>query len=92
MAVRTLWKRNYIFIFFKILITFFAIHVTNCTCERTLSKLSLIKTKIRCTMTQERLHGLLKTFLEQELAHNINVDKAIEQFKTLTPKERRMEL
>lgn len=69
-----------------------AILVTSCSCERTFSKLSIVKTKLRSTMKQERLDGLLTMFIEQELAYNINVDEVIETFKTLTPIERRMEL
>lgn len=52
-----------------------AIPVKVCTCERTFSKLSIVKTKLRSTMKQERLDGLLTMFIEQELAYNINVDK-----------------
>uniref|UniRef100_A0A2S2NXT3 Zinc finger MYM-type protein 1 n=1 Tax=Schizaphis graminum TaxID=13262 RepID=A0A2S2NXT3_SCHGA len=80
------------FNFFKALQIYMAIPVTSCTCERTFSKLSLVKTKLRSTMNQERLDGLLTMFIEQELAYNINVDEVIETFKTLTPIERRMEL
>jgi len=69
-----------------------AIPVTSCTCERTFSKLSLVKTKLRSTIKEERLDGLLTMFNEKELAYNINVDEVIETFKTLTPIERRMEL
>lgn len=80
------------FNFFKAFQIFMAILVTSCTCERTFSKLSIVKTKLRSTMKQERLDGLLTMFIEQELAYNINVDEVIETFKTLTPIERRMEL
>lgn len=31
-------------------------------------------------------------FIEQESAHNVNVDDVIVQFKTLTPKERSIKL
>lgn len=54
-----------------------------------------MRTKIRCTMTQECLDGLLEMFIDQELANNVNVEEVIDQFylfKILTPKERRMEL
>lgn len=81
--------------FFKILKTIIAIPVTNCTCERMFPKLKFMRTKIRCTMTQECLDGLLEMFIDQELANNINVEEVIDQFylfKILTPKERRMEL
>lgn len=61
--------------------------MTSCTCERTFSKLRIIKAKLRSsTMTQQRvLDGILTMLVEQVSAYNINVDKIIEQFKTLTP-------
>jgi len=74
---------------FKIFVT---IPVTSCSCERTFSKLSFIKTKLRSTMNQDRLDGLLTINIEQELARNINFDDVIEFFKVLKPYERRMNL
>ncbi|KAF0774066.1 zinc finger MYM-type protein 1-like [Aphis craccivora] len=71
---------------------FVTIPVTSCSCERAFSKLSLIKTKLRSTMHQDRLDGLLTMSIEQKLAYNINIDKVIEQFKILIPFERRMVL
>jgi hypothetical protein len=43
-------------------------------------------------MQQDRLDGLLTMFIEQKLAYSINVDDVIQQFKILTPSERRMVL
>ncbi|KAL4130853.1 hypothetical protein QTP88_008232 [Uroleucon formosanum] len=79
------------FNFFKALQIFIVIPVTSCICERTFSKLSIVKTKLCRTMKQELLDELLTIFIEQELAYNINVDEVIETFKTLPPIERRME-
>ncbi|XP_050059714.1 zinc finger MYM-type protein 1-like [Aphis gossypii] len=76
----------------KMLKIFVTIPVTSCSCERAFSKLSLIKTKLRSTMHQDRLDGLLTMSIEQELAYNINIDEVIEQFKILIPSERRMVL
>jgi hypothetical protein len=66
------------FNFFKALQIFMAIPVTSCNCERTFSKLIIIKTKLRNTMKQKRLDGLLTTFFKEKLAYNINGDEVIE--------------
>jgi len=76
----------------KALKTFMIIPVTSCACERSFSKLSIVKTKLRSTMTQDRLDGLLTIFIEQELAYNIKIDDVIDTFKNLIPVDRRMEL
>lgn len=52
-------RKTIYFNFFKALQIFMAIPVTSCTCKRTFSKLSIVKTKLRSTMKQERLNGLL---------------------------------
>lgn len=57
---------------------FVTIPMASCFCERTFSKLSLIKTKLRSTMHQDRLDGLLSTEIEQKLAYNIDIDDVIE--------------
>lgn len=86
--------RNVIFCnIFKAIKQFMVIPVTTCSCERSFSKLSIIKIKLRSTMLQERLDHLLTMFIEQELAYNVNLDEVIDTFKTLRPAiERRMEL
>ena len=76
---------------FKALKTFMVIPVTSCSCERSFSKLSVVKIKLRSTMTQGRLDSLLTIFIEQELAYNIKIDDVIDTFKNLTPVDRRME-
>jgi len=52
--------------------------VTSCSCERSFSKLSIVKTKLRSTMNQERLDALLYMFVEQEVTNSINYDEVIE--------------
>lgn len=75
---------------FKLFVT---IPVISCSCERTFSKLNLVKTKLRSTMGQERLDGLLNMFIEQEQAYNVDYEEVIDIFKTLDPiSKRRMEL
>jgi hypothetical protein len=43
-------------------------------------------------MSQERLEYLLMIFVEQEMATNLNFEDIIEEFKSLTPAIRRLEL
>lgn len=78
--------------FFKSIKSFVVIPVTSCSCERSFSKLSIVKSKLRSTMGQDRLDGLLTMFIEQDMAYNIDVDEVIEYFKINTPAKRRMEL
>ncbi|XP_060881326.1 uncharacterized protein LOC132952868 [Metopolophium dirhodum] len=44
--------------------------VTSCSVERTFSKLKLIKTKLRTTMSQDRLESLMKISCEQDIIIN----------------------
>ncbi|KAG8429796.1 hypothetical protein GDO86_019188 [Hymenochirus boettgeri] len=54
--------------------------VTVASGERSFSKLKLIKTYLRSTMTQERLVGLATISIEHELAHSLDLDEAIQAF------------
>jgi hypothetical protein len=69
--------------FYKILQLFTIIPVTSCTCERVFSKMTIMKSKLRSTMKQERLDSLLLLFTEQELTSGINLDSVIDEFNTL---------
>jgi hypothetical protein len=59
------------------------ISITSCTCERVFSKMTIMKSKLRSTMKQERLDSLLLLFTEQELTSGINLDSVIDEFNTL---------
>uniref|UniRef100_A0A8C5PM21 TTF-type domain-containing protein n=1 Tax=Leptobrachium leishanense TaxID=445787 RepID=A0A8C5PM21_9ANUR len=61
----------------RILLT---IPVTVATGERSFSKLKLIKTYLRSTMTQERLVGLATISIEHELAQTIDLKGAVSTF------------
>lgn len=54
------------------------------------SKMTIVKSKLRNTMKQERLDSLLLLFTEQELTSGINSDSVIDEFNTL--ENRRMNL
>ncbi|XP_022163424.1 uncharacterized protein LOC111028934, partial [Myzus persicae] len=65
----------------KLEIEFLVIPVTSCTCERSFSKLTLVKSKLRSTMKQERLNALMVLTVEQEMAVNVDADAVIDDFK-----------
>lgn len=77
----------------KVLKGFSIIPVTSVSCERAFSKLTHVKTKLRTTMTQERLGNLMLPYIEQTMAKNIDTKKLlIEEFKRMVPYERRLAL
>jgi len=75
---------------FKVLQEFTTIPVTSCSCERAFSKMAIVKNKLRSTMAQERLDALLTIFVEQEIAKSLDMEDIIDEFKTLTPIQRRL--
>ncbi|KAL4153862.1 hypothetical protein QTP88_001695 [Uroleucon formosanum] len=74
--------------FYNCLTYFVVIPVTSCGCERSFSKMSIVKTKLRSTMAQERLNALLFLFIEQEYVCNVNVESVIDDFKNVPTKRR----
>lgn len=43
-------------------------------------------------MAQERLDALLTIFIEQEISKSLDMEEIIDEFKTLTPIQRRLPL
>jgi hypothetical protein len=74
---------------FKVLQEFTTIPVTSCSCERTFSKMVVVKNKLRSTMAQERLDALLTIFVEQDIAKSLYMEEIIDEFKILTLIQRR---
>ncbi|XP_073362240.1 uncharacterized protein [Aegilops tauschii subsp. strangulata] len=74
-------KRSLIYpnavIAYRILLT---IPVTVASAERSFSKLKLLKSYLRSTMTQERLNGLATIALENDVLEKINYEDLIEDF------------
>jgi len=56
------------------------IPITSASAERSFSKLKLIKTYLRSTMSQERISGLAILAIEKEESEHLSYDKDIEDF------------
>ena len=54
--------------------------VSNCTGERSFSKMALIKNKLRSTMSDKRLSALELLSLESDMLDKIPLEHVIEQF------------
>lgn len=53
---------------------------TNCTSERSFSKLKLIKNRLRSSMTQDRLNSLSIISIESDLLRKISYSEIINEF------------
>jgi len=62
---------------YRVLLT---VPVTVASAERSFSKLKLIKTYLRSSMSQDRLNGLATLSIEKEMLKNIDVDVIINDF------------
>ncbi|KAI3687482.1 hypothetical protein L1987_81179 [Smallanthus sonchifolius] len=62
---------------YRIMLT---IPVTVASAERSFSKLKLLKSYLRSTMTQERLSGLAMIAIENEILESINCEEMIKEF------------
>ena len=69
---------------------FVTLPVTTASCERSFSKLAIVKNKLRSTMSQDRLQSLLMLFVESDLTNKIEFEPVIERFALM--KSRRMNL
>lgn len=59
---------------------YLTICVSVSSCERSFTKLKLIKTYLRSTMSQSRLSNLAILSIENELAHRISFEEVIDKF------------
>lgn len=70
---------------YRIMIT---VPVTSAECERTFSKLSLIKNKLRTTCGQERLEKLLFCTVERDIVQQVDVERIVDRFDALVDNRR----
>lgn len=69
---------------------FLSMMVSNCTGERSFSKLKLIKNEHRSTMLQERLNCLSLMSIESDVLLNIDFDDIIKEFSRKKARKRHM--
>ena len=67
----------------QVLQYFLTVCVSVATCERSFSKLRLIKKYLRSTMLQERLTSLAILSIERKVANSIDFDSVIDKFASL---------
>ena len=73
---------------YKLLTLFITLPVTVASAERSFSKLKLIKTYIRSTMSQERLHDLAILSIENKEAKKIDKTKLIIDFANVNARRK----
>ena len=61
-------------------VLFATLPVTVASAERSFSKLKIIKTYLRSTISQDRLDGLALLAIENECAKQMNIDDLIDRF------------
>lgn len=66
---------------YRIMLT---VPVTRAECERTFSKLALIKSKLRTTCGQQRLENLVLCSIEREILNEVDVEKVVDRFSALS--------
>ena len=62
------------------------IPVTTATCERSFSKLALIKNQLRSTMGQKRLEGLMILSVESDITECLSFEDVIKRFSVMAPR------
>ena len=80
---RLLLENNLETAFPNILITlriYLSLMISNCSGERSFSKLKLIKNQLPSCMTQKRLNSLTLLSIENDLLHNIDISSIINEF------------
>ena len=68
---------------YRVLLT---ILVTVASAERSFSKLKLLKSYLRSTMSQERLNGLALIAIENDILESVNYEMLIDNFATKNAK------
>lgn len=60
---------------------FLTLSVTEVSCERTFSKLKLIKSRLRANLSQDNLEALLIMSVEKQLLNEIEISSVIDYLK-----------
>ena len=63
--------------------------VTSCSAERALSRLRIIKNRLRSTMNDEWMNSLMVISAEKELLSSIKTDDIVDKFATVSDKLKR---
>lgn len=66
-----------LFVLYKILLS---LPVTNCSAERAMSRLKLVKSRLRASMSDSWLNSLMILSAECDVVNSISVDKIIDRF------------
>jgi hypothetical protein len=61
------------------------VSVTSASAERAMSKVKLVKTRLRSTMTDEYFSSLLLIASEKDLADELSCDDIINRFASMSP-------
>eukprot|EP00118_Oscarella_pearsei_P022655 m.264586 g.264586 ORF g.264586 m.264586 type:complete len:308 (+) comp40472_c3_seq1:1303-2226(+) len=67
------------------------IPVTSASCERSFSKLALIKNKLRSTMGQERLESLTVLAVEKDVTEALELGKVVDRFAAMSERRKNFE-
>lgn len=68
---------------------FMTLPCTQVECERTFSKLRIVKSRLRSALKQKLLEPLLFMFVERELTFELNIDEIVQSFGRSTAELRR---
>lgn len=66
---------------YGIRIFFLTLSVTEVNCDRTFSKLKIIKSRLRSTLCQENLEALIIMSVERQLLEDIDVSEVVNYLK-----------
>ena len=69
---------------------FLTLPISSAGAERSFSRLKLIKSYLRPTMTEERLSGLALLSIERQFATELDYDKVMDYFAKMKPRRKKL--